>query len=47
MEEEKVFFAGMALVGLVLQGVKPNDAAQMAWQYADHMHEQKPREEKE
>lgn len=43
--DEKTFFAGMALIGLVMKGVDPSSAAQLAWQFADHMHEQKPRED--
>jgi hypothetical protein len=46
-KDEKMFFAGMALVGLAMKGIAPIAAARWAWDYADHMYEQKPREEKE
>lgn len=48
MEEhdQKMFFAGMALVGLVQKGVDPSSAAELAWQFADHMYEQRPRGDK-
>lgn len=42
--DEKMFFAGMALIGLVQKGVDPTSAAELAWQFADHMYEQRPRE---
>lgn len=45
-EDQKMFFAGMALIGLVLRNESPAGAAQMAWQYAEFMIELKPREEK-
>lgn len=45
-DDQKMFFAGMALIGLVLRNEGPSAAAQMAWQYADFMIELKPREEK-
>lgn len=43
-EDQKMFFAGMALIGLVLRDEAPAGAAQMAWQYADFMIELKPRD---
>lgn len=43
-EDQKMFFAGMALIGLVLRNEPPSSAAQMAWQYADFMIELKPRD---
>jgi len=44
-QDELMFFAGMALIGLVLKGEGPSSAAQMAWQYAEFMHELKPRKD--
>lgn len=44
-DDQKMFFAGMALIGLVLRNEGPATAAQMAWQYADFMIELKPRDE--
>ena len=46
-KDQKMFFAGMALIGLVQKGLDPSSAAQLAWQFADHMCEQRPREGKE
>lgn len=43
--DEMMFFAGMALIGLVMRNEAPASAAQMAWQYADFMIELKPRAE--
>ena len=45
--DEMMFFAGMALIGLVLRNEPPATAAQMAWQYADFMLELKPRTDKD
>ena len=45
--DEKMFFAGMALIGLVQRGEPPATAASMAWQYADFMIELKPRPDKD
>jgi hypothetical protein len=42
-QDELMFFAGMALIGLVANGQDPTMAAKMAWDYAEHMHELKPR----
>ena len=44
-QDELMFFAGMALIGLVLRDEPPSAAAQMAWQYAEFMHELKPRQD--
>lgn len=46
-EDQKMFFAGMALIGLVMRNESPAGAAQMAWQYADFMVELKPRDTKD
>lgn len=43
--DEKMFFAGMALMGLVIKGQDPVMAAKMAWEFADHMYEQRPRQD--
>jgi hypothetical protein len=42
-QDELMFFAGMALIGLVMKGEAPATAAQQAWHYAEFMHELKPR----
>lgn len=36
-KDERMFFAAMALVGLVIRGEQPKDAAQMAQRYAEEM----------
>jgi len=36
-KDERMFFAAMALVGLVIRGEDPKDAAQMAQKYAEAM----------
>lgn len=46
-KDQKMFFAGMALVGLVIKGENPIIAAKRAWGFADHMYEQRPREDRE
>lgn len=40
-EDQLMFFAGMALVGLALQERHPDVAAKMAWQYAQAMLKEK------
>ena len=45
-EDQKMFFAGMALMGLVARGEAPSTAGQQAWQYAEFMMNFKP-EQKE
>lgn len=42
-QDELMFFAGMALIGLVMKGEAPATAAQQAWHYADFMINFKPR----
>jgi hypothetical protein len=42
--DEKMFFAAMALVGLVMRGESPIETAERAWAYADAMLEHKPNE---
>jgi hypothetical protein len=39
-KDELLFLAAMALVGLVIRGESPKDAAQMAQQYAQAMADQ-------
>jgi hypothetical protein len=36
-KEERMFFAAMALIGLVLRGESPTNAAKMAQDYAQAM----------
>jgi hypothetical protein len=36
-KDKLMFFAGMALVGLVLRGESPDNAAKMAREYAEAM----------
>lgn len=45
-DDQKMFFAGMALMGLVARGEAPSIASQQAWQYAEFMMNFKP-EQKE
>lgn len=45
-EDQLMFFAGMALVGLASQERHPDVAAQVAWQYAEAMLKIKSRNEK-
>ncbi len=40
-EDQLMFFAGMALIGLTLQERNPDVAAKMAWQYAQAMLKEK------
>lgn len=40
-EDELMFFAGMALIGLVIQDRPPNLAAKMAWEYAQALLKEK------
>ena len=42
--DEKMFFAAMALVGLVMRGESPIETAERAWTYADAMVEYKPKD---
>jgi len=42
--DEKMFFAAMALVGLVMRGESPMDTAERAWTYAEFMVNHKPKE---
>ena len=46
-QEEKMFFAAMALVGLVMRGESPMDSAERAWSYAEFMINHKPKEDNE
>jgi hypothetical protein len=45
--DEKMFFAAMALVGLVMRGESPIETAERAWAYADAMLDHKPKEDNE
>lgn len=45
-KDELMFYAGMALMGLVARGEAPSVAGQQAWQYAEFMINFKP-EQKE
>lgn len=45
-EEQLMFFAGMALVGLASQERNPGVTAHMAWQYAEAMLKVKSQTEK-
>jgi hypothetical protein len=36
-KDEKMFFAAMAMIGLVMRGESPSDTAQQAWLYASFM----------
>ena len=42
--EERMFFAAMALVGLVMRGESPIETAERAWAYADAMVDYKPKD---
>jgi hypothetical protein len=44
-KDEMMFFAGMALMGLVARGEAPSSAGQQAWQYAQFMINFKPKEQ--
>jgi hypothetical protein len=46
-KDELMFFAGMALMGLVARGDAPSESAQKAWQYAQFMINFKPKGEQE
>ena len=46
-QEEKMFFAAMALVGLVMRGESPMDSAERAWSYAEFMINHKPKDDNE
>jgi hypothetical protein len=43
-KDELMFYAGMALMGLVARGEAPSSAGQQAWQYAQFMLNYKPDE---
>ena len=45
--DQLMFYAGMALMGLTARNVPPGEAASLAWQYADFMIELKPRPDKD
>jgi hypothetical protein len=44
-KDELMFYAGMALMGLVARGEAPSIAGQQAWQYAQFMINFKPKEQ--
>ena len=47
-QEEKMFFAAMALVGITTRGENsPESTAKMAWLYAEAMLKHKPKEDNE
>jgi hypothetical protein len=47
-QEEKMFFAAMALIGTIKNGeTAPETAAKMAWIYAEAMLKYKPKEDNE
>lgn len=41
-KDEMMFYAGLALMGLVARGEAPSTASQQAWQYAQFMINFKP-----
>ena len=41
-KDELMFYAGLALMGLVARGEAPSSASQQAWQYAEFMLNFKP-----
>ena len=41
-KDELMFFAGLALMGLVARGESPSSASEQAWQYAEFMMVHKP-----
>jgi len=43
-QEERMFFAAMAMIGLVMRGESPIETAERAWAYADAMLEHKSNE---
>ena len=43
-KDELMFYAGLALMGLVARGEAPSSASQQAWQYAEFMLIHKPDE---
>lgn len=43
-QEEKMFFAAMAMIGLVMRGESPTNTAEQAWTYAEFMTTHKPKE---
>lgn len=43
-KDELMFFAGLALMGLVARGEAPSSASQQAWQYAEFMMAHKTKE---
>lgn len=44
-KDEVMFYAGLALMGLVARGEAPSSASQQAWQYAEFMINHKPKEQ--
>ena len=45
--DEKMFFAAMALVGLVMRGESPTETSERAWAYAEAMLDHKPKDNNE
>jgi len=43
-KDEMMFYAGLALMGLVARGESPSSASEQAWQYAQFMLTHKPDE---
>jgi len=43
-QEERMFFAAMAMIGLVMRGESPINTAQQAWAYSEFMMIHKPNE---
>lgn len=43
-KDEMMFYAGLALMGLVARGEAPSSASEQAWQYAEFMINRKPEE---
>ena len=41
-KDEMMFYAGLALMGLVARGESPSSASEQAWQYAQFMMNHKP-----
>ena len=44
-KDEVMFYAGLALMGLVARGEAPSSASLQAWQYAEFMINHKPKEQ--